>query len=238
MDGLILVDKPMNWTSFDVVNKIRRIVQQSDYNVTHKKRYPVGHTGTLDPLATGLLVLLLGTYTKRAPALTKLDKVYEVGMRLGETSTTGDEEGTKTVISNLQPTREMIEAVLHQFVGDQLQIPPAFSAIKINGRRAYDLARQGKAVELTPRRVHIARIKLTGYAYPTVSFTAHVSSGTYIRSLVEDIGRALQTGAYMSSLRRTQVGPFVLRDAITAAQFTLDDIAAHLQTIDAHSTGE
>lgn len=229
MDGILLVDKPLGWTSFDVVNKIRRLVQQSEYNVTHKKRYPVGHTGTLDPLATGLLVLLLGTYTKRAPTLTKLDKVYEVKMHLGEVSTTGDGEGTKTTVSSVQPSLATIEAVLRQFVGEQLQTPPAFSAVKINGQRAYKLARQGAVVELAPRRVHIQQLTFNSYDYPFVWFTAHVSSGTYIRSLVEDIGRGLQTGAYMAALRRTQVGSYDVSRAITVAQFTLADIAKHSQ---------
>lgn len=231
MNGVLLVDKPSGWTSFDVVNKIRRLIQNSPYNTTHKKRFPVGHTGTLDPLATGLLVLLIGNYTKHAPGLTKLDKTYEVTMRLGQTSTTGDDEGEKTFVSDTQPPLEAVQAALRHFVGGQMQTPPAFSAVKINGQRAYKLAREGKAPELAPRPVRIDRIELRSYDYPFVQFSADVSSGTYIRSLVEDIGNMLQTGAYMSGLRRTHVGSFKLDDAITAEQFTLDDIAAHIQTL-------
>src|SRR4051812_17876402 len=112
MNGILLVDKPAGWTSFDVVGKVRRMVSQSGLSTSNKKRFPVGHTGTLDPLATGLLVLLLGTYTKKAPALTKLDKTYEVVMRLGHASTTGDEEGEKTAVSDRQPTIEEIHIAL------------------------------------------------------------------------------------------------------------------------------
>ncbi len=227
MQGILLVDKPKGWTSFDVVNKIRRTIQTSDLNTTHKKRFPVGHTGTLDPLATGLLVLLLGAYTKRAPALTKLDKTYEVTMWLGQTSTTGDDEGEKTAVSNARPSVAELAAVLETFLGDSLQTPPAFSAVKINGQRAYKLAREGKAPELAPRPVRITRLELQSYEYPLVRFTADVSSGTYIRSLVEDMGARLGTGAYMSDLRRTAVGPFSLQDAMTMGDLSPEQIAAH-----------
>lgn len=212
---MLLIDKPAGWTSFDVVHKVRRTIQHSELNVTGKKRFPVGHTGTLDPMATGLLVLLLGTYTKRAPELTKMDKTYEVTMTLGKTSTTGDAEGELIDVAGPIPSEKEIAVALRQFEGDSLQTPPAYSAIKVNGQRAYKLARQGKAVELKPRPVHIEAITLVSYTYPEVTFTAHVSSGTYIRSLVEDVGAVLQTGAYMSALRRTTVGPFALSDAMT-----------------------
>lgn len=228
MDGILLVDKPMGWTSFDVVNKIRRTVQASPLNASNKKRFPVGHTGTLDPLATGLLVLVLGKYTSHAMRLTKLDKTYEVTMKLGETSTTGDEEGEKTTVSGDRPTRKVITAALREFEGDTMQTPPAFSAIKINGQRAYKLARQGAAPELKPRPVHIEAIELTSYEYPYVYFTAHVSSGTYVRSLVEDLGKMLGTGAYMSGLRRTRVGKFDIRDAMAMDDLSDEHIAARL----------
>lgn len=225
MNGILLVDKPAGWTSFDVVNKVRRIIQNSELNVTGKKRFPVGHTGTLDPLATGLLVLLLGTYTKRAPELTKLDKVYEVTMRLGQTSSTGDEEGEKTIVSDKRPTADELKQALKKFVGDQLQTPPIYSAIKVGGQRAYKLARQGKTVELKPRPVHIAALRLNKYEYPLAEFTTHVSSGTYIRSLVEDIGKMLTTGAYMADLRRTHIGDFDIAAAVPADMLTLELVA-------------
>lgn len=226
MNGLLLVDKPKGWTSFDVVNKIRRLIQNSELNTTNKKRFPVGHTGTLDPMATGLLVLLLGTYTKRAPGLTKLDKTYDVTMTLGQTSTTGDEEGEKTAVSGAQPLQTQVEAALRQFVGDIMQTPPIYSAIKIDGQRAYKLAREGKEVVMQARPAHIAGITLTSYAYPLVTFTTHVSSGTYIRSLVEDVGNVLGTGAYMSDLCRTTVGDFSLDNALDMQDLSLEAISS------------
>ncbi len=220
MNGILLVDKPAGWTSFDAVNKARRLIETSGLNITNKKRYPMGHTGTLDPLATGLLVLMLGTYTKKVPEYTKLDKTYEVTMRLGQTSTTGDEEGEKTVVSDRRPTKEELHIALARFEGDIMQKPPAFSAIKVNGQRAYKLARAGKTPELEARPVHIERIILTDYTYPDVTFTTHVSSGTYIRSLVEDLGKLLGTGAYMAALRRTRVGTFRLEQALSMEGLT------------------
>lgn len=233
VNGILLIDKPRGWTSFDAVNKVRRLIQYSELNVTGKKRFPVGHTGTLDPEATGLLVLLLGKSTKQAPALTKLDKTYEVTMCLGQTSSTGDEEGEKRPISDHKPDRVEIEQALQLFVGDIMQTPPAYSAIKINGQRAYKLARAGKAVELEARPVHIERIQFVEYEYPTVRFTVHVSSGTYIRSLVEDIGARLKTGAYMSGLRRTKVGEFDIANAISAEGITLEAIVGHARPSEA-----
>lgn len=229
MNGILLVDKPAGWTSFDVVNRVRRFVDTNGLNATGKKRFPVGHTGTLDPLATGLLVLLLGNYTKRAPELTKLDKTYQVVMRLGQTSTTGDEEGEKTVVSDIRPTEDELRVALNTFVGDIMQRPPIFSAIKINGQRAYKLAREGKAPEMAARPAHIESIELTKYTYPDVWFTTHVSSGTYIRSLVEDAGAALKTGAYMHSLRRTTVGPYDIGDAITVEKLTSELLSSSIR---------
>jgi tRNA pseudouridine55 synthase len=222
MNGILLVDKPAGWTSFDVVNKVRRLIETSGLNTTNKKRFPVGHTGTLDPLATGLLVLMLGTYTKKVPEYTKMDKTYEVTMRLGQTSTTGDEEGEKTDTSDVRPTKEEIHIAMARFEGDIMQTPPAFSAIKINGQRAYKLAREGKAPEMQPRPAHIEHNTLIRYEYPYVYFTSHVSSGTYIRSLVEDIGKTLGTGAYMPALRRTIVGRFRVDDALGIAELAVD----------------
>ena len=224
MHGLLLVDKPTGWTSFDVVNKVRRMIESSGLNTTRRKRFPVGHTGTLDPMASGLLVLLLGTATRRAPELTKLGKTYEVTMRLGQTSTTGDEEGEKQMVSGVRPDRPAIEAALKSFVGESMQTPPRFSAIKVNGQRAYKLARDGKTVALEPRPIKISRLELSSYAYPDVRFVADVSSGTYIRSLVEDLGKNLGTGAYMSALRRTKVGDFDISQALTIADLSVDTL--------------
>lgn len=212
MQGILLVDKPRGWTSFDAVNYVRKMV--AAYEGKKPKNTKVGHTGTLDPLATGLLVLAVGKdYTRRMPELTKLDKTYEVTMKLGEVSSTGDEEGTKTVVSDTVPLQKTVLEALQGLQGHIMQVPPAFSAMKVNGQRAYKLAREGKAVPLEARPVVIYRNTLTGYDYPFVHFTSEVGSGTYIRSLVEDLGKVLGTGAYMSDLRRTQVGPFSLASA-------------------------
>lgn len=212
MQGILLVDKPTDWTSFDVVNYVRRMVATAEDK--KPKNVKVGHTGTLDPKATGLLVLLVGKeYTRKATELTKLDKTYEVTMKLGETSTTGDTEGEIEQVSDKRPTEVEILAALEHFTGDIMQTPPAFSAMKINGQRAYKLAREGKVVELEARPVTIYKNVLTSYDYPFVKFVSEVGSGTYIRSLTEDLGKQLGTGAYMSDLRRTKVGSFSLADA-------------------------
>lgn len=212
MQGLLLVDKPTDWTSFDVVNYVRRIVATTEGK--KPKNCKVGHTGTLDPFATGLLVLLVGKeYTRRASELSKLDKTYEVTLELGKTSTTGDPEGEITTVSGTIPTREALEQALEPFRGPIMQTPPAYSAIKIDGQRAYKLAREGKAVKIEPRPVTINRLELIEYTYPTVKLVADVSSGTYIRTLVEDIGTLLQTGAYTTELRRTSVGDYQINNA-------------------------
>lgn len=231
MDGILLVDKPKGWTSHDVVAKVRSVLRQSaslQSPVSSKKtlgtnderpttpslKVKLGHTGTLDPMATGLLVLVVGSYTKRAQEFSKLDKTYEVTMKLGETSTTGDAEGEKTKVSDKKPSEKEIQAVLDSFVGEIEQTPPAYSAIKVNGQRAYKLARAGKELNLKPRIIKIHAIALDFIKFPSVKFTAEVSSGTYIRSLVQDIGQKLDTGAYMSELNRVQIGRFNLKDAI------------------------
>lgn len=231
MQGILLVDKPKTWTSFDVVNYVRRIVA----NVEGKKPKNVkcGHCGTLDPLATGLLVLVIGKeYTRRAEEFSKQDKIYEVTMKLGETSTTIDDEGEKTVVSDAIPDKKSILEALEQFTGDSLQTPPQFSAMKINGQRAYTLARAGKIADLKPRPVTILSNQLTDYSYPYVKFTSHVGSGTYIRSLVEDIGELLGTGAYMSDLKRIQVGVFDIKNALSQAELSAESIALNLQVIE------
>ncbi|MDB5164242.1 MAG: tRNA pseudouridine synthase [Candidatus Saccharibacteria bacterium] len=223
MDGLLLIDKPKGWTSFDVVAKVRGILKQS--GVAKPK---VGHTGTLDPLATGLLVLCLGSYCKRASEFSKLDKTYEVTMKLGQTSTTGDEEGEITAVSVTQPTPAALTQALGLFTGELEQTPPIYSAIKVNGQRAYKLAREGKAVKLEPRLVKIYSIHLTSYNYPEVIFTASVSSGTYIRSLATDIGQTLGTGAYLTQLRRTKVGQFSIEYAQPMPELSAENIYASI----------
>lgn len=216
MKGILLVDKPAGWTSFDVVNYVRKIVATAEGK--KPKNTKVGHTGTLDPFATGLLVLLIGKeYTKKAIELAKADKTYEIAMRLGQVSTTGDTEGTITEIigsNNQVPSQEELEQVLQKFTGQIEQVPPAFSAIKVNGQRAYKLARAGKEVVMQPRKVTVHELKLISYNYPDVQLSASVGSGTYIRTLVEDLAKTLGTGAYTTSLRRTTVGSDTVEQAV------------------------
>jgi tRNA pseudouridine55 synthase len=223
MDGILLVDKPAGWTSFDVVAKIRGIIKAET-----GQKIKIGHTGTLDPMATGLLVLVLGKYTKRAGEFSKLDKTYEAELTLGQTSSTGDQEGEITQKSARRPSLKEIEAALSTFLGEISQTPPQHSAIKVDGQRAYKLARAGKEVVIEPRKVTIHSISNVQYGYPKISFTTSVSSGTYIRALAEDIGQTLGTGAYLSALRRTQVGRFNVSAAIGLEVIGFDTISPHL----------
>ncbi|HVX57292.1 MAG TPA: tRNA pseudouridine(55) synthase TruB [Candidatus Saccharimonadales bacterium] len=212
LQGLLLIDKPAGWTSFDVVNYVRRLAAQAEGR--RPRQVKVGHTGTLDPFATGLLVLLVGKeYTRRAGELAKLDKTYEVGVCLGASSSTGDPEGEIQTISGTKPSQTDLQHALERFLGPIQQVPPVYSAIKINGQRAYKLARAGKTVEIEPRQVTINKLELVSYTYPKVKLVADVSSGTYIRSLVGDLGTALGTAAYTTELRRTRIGDFSLQDA-------------------------
>jgi tRNA pseudouridine55 synthase len=210
MDGILLVDKPVDWTSHDVVAKVRAILKAET-----GQKIKVGHTGTLDPIATGLLILVLGSYTKRAGEFSQSDKTYEAELVLGKVSSTGDKEGEISQKAANKPSKQQIEEVLSQFLGKIQQTPHRFSTVKVEGKRAYKLARQGKEVKLEPRQITIYEIADVEYAYPRLKFTTKVSSGTYIRSLAEDIGEKLGTGAYLSFLRRTEVGPYNLQKAVT-----------------------
>lgn len=218
MNDILLVDKPAGWTSFDVVAKIRGAIRATYTKKglkPTKRQLKVGHTGTLDPFATGLLVILLGDACSRSNEFLKQDKVYEATFRLGATSSTGDPDGELTQMSEKAPAREEIEKTLAGFTGEITQTPPSYSAVKINGERAYKLARKGKEVDMPTRQVRVYSLELLGYTYPDVRIRAHVSSGTYIRSLAEDIGAALGTGAYCVELRRTKNGTLSLEDAQT-----------------------
>lgn len=208
-DSVLLIDKPAGITSFGVVARVRRRLSEH-----LGKKAKVGHTGTLDPFATGLMIIVTGKECRNAMQYSKLDKEYEATIRLGQTSSTGDPEGELTNVSDTQPTKEAVEAALEQFKGEITQRPPIFSAIKINGRRAYDLARKGEAVEVPERQVMIYELELLDYSYPDIRIRTHVGSGTYIRSLAVDIGKVLETGAYCAKLRRTKVGKFSVSDAL------------------------
>ena len=216
IDGIILADKPVGISSFGVVARVRRQISQQI-----GKKAKVGHTGTLDPFATGLMILVTGKECKKASQYSKLDKVYEATIILGTTSSTGDPEGELTKISEKIPELEAVKEALASFVGEIEQTPPAFSALKINGQRAYKLARAGKTVEIPKRKVNIYSLELLGYDYPRLKIRAHVGSGTYIRTLAEDIGKALKVGAYCAELRRTQVGRWGVEDACKLDEITL-----------------
>ena len=209
-DGILLIDKPAEMTSFGVVARVRRVLSREA-----GKKVKVGHTGTLDPFATGLMIIVVGKECKNAGHYTKLDKVYEAAFRLGQISTTGDPEGELTDVSTKQPSLREVEEVLARFTGEISQRPPIFSAIKINGQRAYKLARDGQEIEIPLRSVTIYSLDLIEYDYPNVKIRTHVSSGTYIRSLAVDIGEALGTGAYCTQLRRTAISKWTVDDAKT-----------------------
>jgi tRNA pseudouridine55 synthase len=215
VNEILLIDKPSGWTSHDVVAKVRSILREKT-----GQKIKVGHTGTLDPAATGLLVLVIGEYTKRAGEFSKLNKTYKAELTLGAVSSTGDIEGEITPKSAKQPSKDTIEAVLSGFRGEISQTPHAYSAVKVGGQRAYKLAREGKTVEIEPRLVKIHEITEVKYDYPKLSLTVSVSSGTYIRSLAEDIGEKLGTSAYLSALRRTRVGQFDIKDALAPDKIT------------------
>lgn len=216
-DGTILIDKPADMTSFGVVARIRRVLSERA-----GKKVKVGHTGTLDPFATGLMILCIGKECRNAGHYTKLDKVYEATFRLGQTSSTGDPEGEITTVSDTRPTIDEIKRVFKQFSGEIMQKPPIYSALKIGGQRAYDLARQGKEIEMPMRKVIIHSLELVDYTYPNVKIRTHVSSGTYIRSLAQDMGEVLGTGAYCVQLRRISIANWTVADAQTLLDFGVD----------------
>lgn len=202
----MLINKPLHWTSFDAVRKIRNMIRI-------KK---VGHAGTLDPLATGLLIICTGKFTKKINEYMAKEKEYTGTFTLGAVTPTYDLESEP---ENFQPTdhltEENIKAVTAQFTGDIMQIPPAHSAIKVEGKRVYELARKGKEVKLEPRKITIYEFEITDIQMPVVSFRVVCSTGTYIRSLANDVGATLGCGAYLSSLCRTRIGEFTLDKAMT-----------------------
>lgn len=215
---ILLIDKPAGLTSFGVVARVRRKLTQEI-----GRKIKVGHAGTLDPFATGLLILLIGKATKKAEEFLKLDKVYEATIRLGAISTTGDPEGEIQESKKLTnpPLRTKVEIVLKSFVGKIEQTPPSFSAIKISGQRAYKLARRGEKIQMPTRKVQIYEIKILKYSYPILKISCHVSSGTYIRTLAEDIGKKLGVGAYTTQLRRLRIGDWTVKEAKTLEELEI-----------------
>ncbi len=215
MDEIILIDKPAEMTSFGVVARVRRVLSERA-----GKKVKVGHTGTLDPFATGLLILMAGKATKKCSEFMKLDKEYVAEIRLGETSTTGDPEGeVQKSYTGEVPDFEVVKKVVQSFVGEIEQRVPVFSAVKIKGRRAYDLARKGIEVEMPVRKVNIYKIEILEYEWPVLKIKTKVSSGTYIRTLGEDIGEKLGTGAYLTNLRRTKIDKYIVEEATPLEEF-------------------
>jgi len=207
---LILINKPYLWTSFDVVNFVRNLLRR-DLGLPKIK---IGHAGTLDPLATGLLILVTGKFTKKIESLQDLEKEYTGTMVFGTSTPSFDletEPDAHYPYDHL--TGEMLQQACQAFTGDIQQVPPVFSAIKIGGKRAYKFARKQQDVRLAPRPVHIEKLELTRIAFPEVDFRVVCSKGTYIRSLVRDLGLAVGSGAYLSALCRTRIGNYSLSDA-------------------------
>lgn len=216
MDAILNVDKPLHWTSHDVVAKVRKILRVRK----------VGHTGTLDPQATGVLLLCIGKATKLTSLLTEEEKEYVSTVHLGVLTDTMDSSGkVLEERDDVELSEEEVKAILESFVGEMEQVPPMFSAIKRGGRPLYKLARAGKIVERKPRRVHIREIELLGFSPPFLTLRVVCSKGTYIRSLAADIGFRLGYGAHLKSLKRTRVGRFSLRDSLSLDR--VEELAAN-----------
>ncbi|MFC5048030.1 tRNA pseudouridine(55) synthase TruB [Aquimarina hainanensis] len=216
-DGqVILIDKPLEWSSFQVVNKIRWHIRKK-FNL---KKIKVGHAGTLDPLATGLLVLCTGKFTKKLQDFQGQIKEYTGTITLGATTPSYDLE---TEINQTYPTEhitaEIVKKTTEQFLGDIDQYPPVFSALKKDGKRLYEYAREGEAVEIKSRKITISEFEITRIELPEVDFRVVCSKGTYIRSLANDFGKALHSGGYLSALRRTKIGDFSTEKALTIEEF-------------------
>jgi tRNA pseudouridine55 synthase len=207
--GLLVVDKPLGWSSMDVVRHVRR--------ATGVRK--VGHAGTLDPLATGVVIACIGAATKAVPRLMGMTKIYEAEVDLSAFTTTDDREGPREEVAVAAvPDEAALRAAIAGFVGLIEQVPPAFSAVHVDGQRAYKMARRGEDVVLKPRTVRIDAIELLGYAWPIARLRITCGQGTYIRSLARDLGKALGTGGHLASLRRTAVGAYTLAMAVDGAR--------------------
>lgn len=219
---ILLIDKPAGWTSFDVVNKIRSVLRKR----FGLKRLKVGHAGTLDPMATGLLVVGIGPATKKLHRLQSDDKTYEGRIRLGATTPSYDAD---TPPDRFYPyehvTEQTIRETAQKFLGESEQLPPPYSAVKHKGKKLYEWARKGETPPLKPRKVVIHRFDITDIRLPDIDFVADVGKGTYIRSLAHDFGKALRSGAYLAALRRTRVGNFSVADAVKLEDWVRDNTA-------------
>ncbi|MGQ1785481.1 MULTISPECIES: tRNA pseudouridine(55) synthase TruB [unclassified Saccharicrinis] len=213
---VLLFDKPYEWTSFDLVNKIRKLIR----NALGVKKIKVGHAGTLDPLATGLLIVCTGKATKTIDSYQAKEKEYIATLKLGATTPSFDLE---TEIDAEYPTehinRELVEETLHAFIGELDQIPPAFSAVKVKGKRAYEFARKGKDPGLKPKKLIITEIEILEFDQNQLILRIVCSKGTYIRGLARDIGQALKSGAHLTALKRTRIGLFINENSMNIETF-------------------
>ncbi|SHJ20893.1 tRNA pseudouridine synthase B [Mesonia phycicola] len=213
---VLLFDKPLNWTSFQLVNKVRWLIRQN----CGIKKIKVGHAGTLDPLATGLLIICTGKFTKNIQELQGQEKEYTGTISLGATTPSYDLESE---IDQTYPTEhlsaEKLQQTTKQFIGDIEQYPPVFSALKKDGKRLYEYARNGEEVKIDPRTITISSFELTQINIPQVDFRVSCSKGTYIRSLAHDFGKAVESGAHLSALRRTRIGDFKIENALNLDSF-------------------
>lgn len=213
---LMLIDKPEHWTSFDVVNYIRIQIKRN----LGISRIKVGHAGTLDPLATGLLLVCTGKMTRQIQQLQDQDKEYTGTIRLGITTPSYDLETEPDSESPWQHlTKDDVTKVLPLFTGEIMQIPPVFSAIKVDGKRSFEMARRNRSIALEARKVHIKTFEITAFQFPDLHFRVRCSKGTYIRSLAHDFGQVLGTGAVLTTLRRTAIGQYHVDEAISPADF-------------------
>ncbi|MGB0897053.1 MAG: tRNA pseudouridine(55) synthase TruB [Flavobacteriaceae bacterium] len=213
---ILLIDKPLTWSSFQAVNKVRWVIKKA-FDI---KKIKVGHAGTLDPLATGLLIICTGKFTKRLSEFQGQIKEYTGEITLGGTTPSYDLE---TEVTETFPTDHITEDLIHkttqQFIGDIQQYPPVFSALKKDGKRLYEYARNNEDVKVEPRQITISKFEITNIEFPKVEFRVVCSKGTYIRSLAHDFGKALQSGGHLSKLRRTKIGEFNTDNAICPIDF-------------------
>jgi tRNA pseudouridine55 synthase len=208
---IFLLDKPLDWTSFQAVNKMKYKLR-SEFNLP--KKFKIGHAGTLDPRATGLLIVCCGKFTKKIPEIQDAPKEYRTEIKIGAQTESYDTEKPEILHQDISHiTEEQVKAALEKFIGEIDQTPPVFSAIKIDGKRAYDLARAGAEVEMKSRKTTILYINDVTVDFPLVSFIVGCSKGTYIRSLAHDIGQELGVGAYLTQLRRTKIGEYTIENA-------------------------
>ena len=209
---LLLIDKPLEWTSFDIIKKVRNLIKKK----LQIKKIKVGHSGTLDPLATGLLIVCTGEFTKRIEEIQGQEKTYTGQFTLGATTPSFDRE-TKVnhTFNTAHITKQLLEETTKQFIGEITQIPPIFSALKKDGKRLYDFARENEEVEIKERKVMVHSFEITDINFPEVNFKISCAKGTYIRSIANDFGRALNSGAYLSKLCRTKIGKYNLKDAVS-----------------------